>query len=102
MDQNDVVKHMGEEVNEDKPVNQMEALLAEAGLNIELPKRGEIRKGTIASLGDSQILVSVGAKSEGIIAGKELDSIPSEIKKSFKNGDEILVYVITPEIPTEI
>ena len=97
MDQNDVVKQMGEEVNEDKPKNQMEALLAEAGLNIELPKRGEIRKGTIASLGDSQILVSVGAKSEGIIAGKELDSIPSEIKKSFKNGDEILVYVITPE-----
>jgi small subunit ribosomal protein S1 len=97
MDQNDVVKQTGEDVNEDKPENKMEALLAEAGLNIELPKRGEIRKGTIASLGDSQILVSVGAKSEGIIAGKELDSIDSETKQSFKEGDEILVYVITPE-----
>jgi small subunit ribosomal protein S1 len=97
MDQNQNVKQTGEEVNQDEPNNKMEALLAEAGLNIELPKRGEIRKGTIASLSNSQILVSVGAKSEGIIAGKELDSIDDETKESFKEGEEILVYVITPE-----
>jgi small subunit ribosomal protein S1 len=97
MDQNDIVKTTGEEVNQDEPKNKMEALLAEAGLNIELPKRGEIRKGTIASLSNSQVLVSVGAKSEGIIAGKELDSIDDETKESFKVGEEILVYVITPE-----
>ncbi len=97
MDQNETVKTAGEEVSQEEPTNKMEALLAEEGLTIDFPKRGEIRKGTIASLGDSQILVSVGAKSEGIIAGKELDSIDDETKSSLSIGDEITVYVITPE-----
>ncbi len=97
MDQKEVVKSMGEEANQEEPMNKMEALLAEEGLTIEFPKRGEIRKGTIASVNESQILVSVGAKSEGILAGKELDSIDDETKESFKVGDEITVYVVTPE-----
>ena len=97
MDQNDVVKMTGEEESQEQPSNKMEALLAEEGITIDFPKRGEIRKGTIASIGDGQILVSVGAKSEGIIAGKELDSIDEEDLKSFEEGEEITVYVITPE-----
>jgi small subunit ribosomal protein S1 len=97
MDQNDVVKTTGEEESQAQPVNKMEALLAEEGLTIDFPKRGEIRKGTIASISDGQILVSVGAKSEGILAGKELDAIDEEVLQSFKVGEEITVYVITPE-----
>jgi small subunit ribosomal protein S1 len=97
MDQNDVVKTTGEEESQAQPVNKMEALLAEEGLTIDFPKRGEIRKGTIASISDGQILVSVGAKSEGILAGKELDAIDEEDRQSFKVGEEITVYVITPE-----
>jgi small subunit ribosomal protein S1 len=97
MDQNDVLKTEGEEDNREQPVNKMEALLAAEGLTIDFPKRGEIRKGTIASISDGQILVSVGAKSEGIIAGKELDSIEDEILESFEVGEEITVYVVTPE-----
>lgn len=96
MNQNDSVKLMGEEENQE-PVNKMAALLEAEGLTIDFPKRGETRKGTIASVSDSQVLVSVGAKSEGIIAGKELDSIDAETVKSFQVGDEITVYVITPE-----
>ena len=97
MDQNDVVKTTGEEVSQEEGMNQMEALLAEEGLNIDFPTRGEIRQGTIASVSDGQILVSVGAKSEGILAGKELDSIDEETLKTFNEGDEITVYVVTPE-----
>lgn len=97
MDQNDVVKTTGEEVSQEEEMNKMEALLAEEGLNIDFPKRGEIRQGTIASVSEGQILVSVGAKSEGILAGKELDSIDEETIKTFKEGDQITVYVVTPE-----
>jgi small subunit ribosomal protein S1 len=97
MDQNEVVKTTGEEENKDQSSNKMEALLAEEGLTIDFPKRGEIRKGTIASISDGQILVSVGAKSEGILAGKELDSIDDETVESWGVGDEIKVYVVTPE-----
>ncbi len=96
MDQNDVLKTQGEEESEE-PTNKMAALLQEEGLAIDFPKRGEIRKGTIASISDGQILVSVGAKSEGLLAGKELDSIDEEILESFEVGHEITVYVVTPE-----
>ena len=97
MDQNDVVKTTGEDENQDEPMNKMAALLAEEGLTIDFPTRGETRKGTIASISDGQILVSVGAKSEGILAGKELDSIDDETLESFEVGDEITVYVVNPE-----
>jgi len=97
MNQNDSTQKTGEEVNQEEPINEMEALLAEEGLTIDFPKRGEIRKGTIASVTNGQILISVGAKSEGILAGKEFDSIDREVIETFQVGDEIKVYVITPE-----
>jgi small subunit ribosomal protein S1 len=97
MDQNDVKKIEGEEVSQEQPGNKMEALLEAEGLTIDFPKRGEIRNGTIASISDGQILVSVGAKSEGIIAGKEFESIDEETRKSFEVGNEITAYVVTPE-----
>ena len=97
MDQNEILNTTGEEEGEEESTNKMEALLAEEGLTIDFPKRGEIRKGTIASISDGQILVSVGAKSEGILAGKELDSIDDETVASWKVGDEIKVFVVTPE-----
>jgi len=97
MKQNDSTQNMGEEVNQEEQINEMEALLAEEGLTIDFPKRGEIRKGTIASVNDGQVLISVGAKSEGILAGKELDSIDREILESFKVGEEITVFIVNPE-----
>lgn len=75
----------------------MESLLEEQGLGLDFPKQGEIRTGVIATLGDNEILVSVGTKSEGIIAGKELESIPAEERSAFHVGLEIPVYVVTPE-----
>lgn len=77
--------------------NSMESLLKEQGLGLDFPKQGEIRTGVIATLNESQILVSVGTKSEGIITGKELENIPAEERSTFHVGLEIPVYVITPE-----
>ena len=85
----------GEPVN---PNNQsMEALLENDAFSVELPKSGEIRQGTIASVGPSQILVSIGAKSEGVIAGRELEVIDAEDREAFEVGQEIPVFVVSPE-----
>ena len=62
----------------------MEILLQEEGLNLDFPKQGEIRTGVIASIGDNEILVSVGTKSEGVISGKEKEQIPAEILASMQ------------------
>ncbi|HCR70797.1 MAG TPA: 30S ribosomal protein S1 [Anaerolineae bacterium] len=75
----------------------MEALLASESLNIDLPQAGEIRKGTIASISQNQILISIGAKSEGVVAGRELEQLTQEERDALQVGQEIDVYVIIPE-----
>jgi small subunit ribosomal protein S1 len=109
MDQNDVLNGQGE-APEIKPVAgdqtepkgtpeaaSMETLLEEEGLGLDFPKQGEIRTGVIATLGENEILVSVGTKSEGVISGRELEQIPAEEREIFTVGKEIPVYVLTPE-----
>ncbi len=99
MTQNDATNdQVASQANEqEQPDNKMEMLLNEEGLNIDFPKHGETRDGVIASISEGQILVSVGAKSEGIITGKEYEAIPSEILAELKVGSAIPVFVVTPE-----
>jgi small subunit ribosomal protein S1 len=89
--------------SEERPATStgsMETLLQEEGLNLDFPKQGEIRTGVIASIGENEILVSVGTKSEGVISGKEKEQIPPEVLEGFKAGQEIPVYVLNPEDPS--
>ena len=77
--------------------NSMASLLESEGVNIDFPRQGEIRQGTIASITPGQILVSVGTKSEGIITGREYEAIPEDELKELAVGKEISVYIINPE-----
>lgn len=103
MDQNESLSGQGgEQVNlQGEPVNQnnqsMEALLKNDAFSVELPQAGEIRDGTIASISQGQILVSIGAKSEGIISGRELEVIDDEDREAFEVGQEIPVFIVSPE-----
>lgn len=71
--------------------------LMQSDTGLEFPSQGEIRTGVIASISPSQILVSVGAKSEGVITGRELDQIPVSEREALQVGQEIPVYVVNPE-----
>ncbi|MGE5375413.1 MAG: 30S ribosomal protein S1 [Bacteroidota bacterium] len=75
----------------------MESLLNEQELNVDLPQPGEIRTGMIASISPSQILVSIGAKSEGVVSGRELDALTPEEREVLKVGQEVHVFVLNPE-----
>jgi small subunit ribosomal protein S1 len=77
--------------------NEMASLLESEGAGIEFPVQGEIRNGMIASITPGQILVSVGAKSEGVISGKEYELIPPADLAELKIGQEIPVYIVNPE-----
>jgi small subunit ribosomal protein S1 len=106
-DQNDTLSGQGAEQEnlQGEPVNQnasqnnqsMEVLLENDAFSVELPKSGEIREGTIASISQGQVLVSIGAKSEGILSGRELEVIDDEVRESFEVGQEIPVYIVSPE-----
>lgn len=103
IDQNETLSGQGVEQEnlQVEPVNQnnqsMEALLENDAFSVQLPKSGEIRQGTIASISSSQILVSIGAKSEGVIAGRELEVIEAEDRDAFEVGQGIPVFVVNPE-----
>lgn len=97
MNQQDTNQPLGEEVKNNEEYASMASLLQEEGLGLALPHAGEIRTGTIASVSPGQIMVSIGAKSEGIIRGDEFELIPPEVFAELEPGQEIPVYIITPE-----
>ena len=97
MDQQDTNHTSGEGNNHDKEFMNMASLLKEEGLGLDLPEAGKIKTGTIARISPGQIMVSIGAKSEGIIGGQEFELIPPDIFAELEVGQEIPVYIITPE-----
>jgi small subunit ribosomal protein S1 len=102
-DQNQALPAQGSDPNQQgELLNQnsnqtMESLLNEQELNVDLPQPGEIRTGVIASISHSQILVSIGAKSEGVISGRDLDQLSAEERDALKVGQEVHVFVVNPE-----
>jgi small subunit ribosomal protein S1 len=103
MDQNDALLGQGAVPESNQPAEHnnnninMETLLNQEGLALDFPQPGEIRKGVVASISPTQILVSVGAKSEGVITGRELESIPADERAALQVSQEILVYVLNAE-----
>ena len=98
MDQNNALSGatnaQGEQANNHQT---MESLLESEAINIDLPQAGEMRTGTIASVGPNQILISIGAKSEGVVAGRELEQLTEEERAELQVGQEVNVYVVNPE-----
>lgn len=87
-----------EKKKEAKPEDlSMESLLAQGDFSLDMPRQGEIRKGVIASITGEEILVSIGAKSEGVIPARELTQLPEEEREKLAEGKEIQVYVVSPE-----
>ncbi len=68
-----------------------------ADLGLPTLSRGEVRHGTIMRVTPSEILVDIGYKSEGIITGKELERIDPAVRAELTEGQELLVYVVSPE-----
>jgi small subunit ribosomal protein S1 len=59
--------------------------------------RGEVRRGIIMRVAPGEVLVDIGFKSEGVIAGKELERIDPALRSQLREGEELLVYVVSPE-----
>jgi small subunit ribosomal protein S1 len=103
-DQNQALPAQGSDANSQEEQHNnnnnnqtMESLLNEQEMTVELPQSGEIRTGTIASITQNEILVSIGAKSEGVVSGRELDQLTQEEREALKVGQEVHVFVLNPE-----
>ena len=81
----------------ERPVEQtpsMDALLETQEYDLETPRRGEIRTGTIARISDGDILVDIGAKSEGLIPAREVEQLSEERREAMTVGSQIGVYIV--------
>ena len=98
-DENETLQPQGGSSNEQGNQNSqsMESLLANESLHVDMPQAGEIRTGVIAGVTPSQILVSIGAKSEGIVSGRELEQLSASERDALQVGAEIPVYVLNHE-----
>jgi len=75
-------------------VHPMDAYLEGEALGLESPRRGEIRKGTVARVAGNDVLVDIGAKSEGMIPAQEMELLSEEERARIQVGQEITVYVV--------
>jgi small subunit ribosomal protein S1 len=62
-------------------------------------RRGEIVRGTVIRVTPHEIVVDVGAKCEGTVAGREMERLDSRFLESLKAGDELPVYILSSDGP---
>ena len=82
------------ESTEDTSAHPMDAFLEEEAYGLDSPRRGEVRTGTIARITETDILVDIGYKSEGLIPGRELERLPADKREELIVGKEVTVYVL--------
>lgn len=78
------------------PAHPMATLLQETG-GVAALKRGQILEGTVVHISPNDILIDIGAKSEGIVTGRELHRLDVEFLSELQVGDKLLAYVLVPE-----
>ncbi|MEK6720869.1 MAG: 30S ribosomal protein S1, partial [Chloroflexota bacterium] len=77
----------------------MEELLAEQDSDIKSFKHGDVVEGVVVRIDKDEVLVDIGAKSEGVVSNRELYGRNSETQPQLAVGDTVLVYVLQPESP---
>jgi len=77
----------------------MEELLAEQDSDIRSFKHGDVVEGSVVRIDKDEILVDIGAKSEGVVSNRELFGRHGEGQAPLNIGDTVLVYVLQPESP---
>jgi small subunit ribosomal protein S1 len=75
----------------------MEELLREQQTEIRSLKHGDVVEGTVVRIDKDEILVDIGAKSEGVVSNRELYGRNAEVQPQLNVGDQVLVYVLQPE-----
>lgn len=87
--------------SEDKQMMSMAELLAQEEDFFRVLESGEIVKGVVASKRSGEILVDVGAKSEGIVDPKDMANLSEEELAEIRLGNTISVYVLSTQTDEE-
>lgn len=79
-----------------KLYSKLDSFLDDHGNQLKKLEPGDILEGTVVDFKNGALIVDVGYKSEGIVAGKELKSETVDVQ-ALEEGDAVLVFVVVPE-----
>ncbi len=91
----EVISSMSENVTKDMELNPMMEFMDDIEKSLRLPKPGDIIEGKVDQVMDSQVIVNMGCKKDGIL---RIDEVVLEegqkLSDIFKEGDDIQAKVI--------
>ncbi len=64
---------------------------------LNLPSAGETRSGWVVSQRSNEILIDIGAKSEGVINSNEVSMLGPDDLDYLAVGNEVTIYIVNPE-----
>ena len=73
------------------------ASLLESEYAYKTAQHGDILQGIIMQITPTEVLIDVGSKSEGVVAGRELERMDPELRRSLEVGQPVLAFVVRPE-----
>jgi small subunit ribosomal protein S1 len=85
------------EGGEQQPEDASMTSLMDQSFTFRRLKSGDIVDGVIVSVSPTEILVDVGAKSEGVVSTQEIERLGHQGLESLQVGEQLPVYVVKPE-----
>lgn len=82
--------------NDQALYKQLDSYLSDQNHQVKKLSSGDIVEGIVVDVLPGSLIVDVGFKSEGIVAGNEMKSTLVDTK-ALKVGDKVMVYVVKPE-----
>lgn len=74
----------------------MQELLAAEGVEIKVPKLGDVLEGTVLSVGKNEVLIDIDGIGVGVVRGRELYDESIRLS-ALKPGDQVFASVVEPE-----
>jgi small subunit ribosomal protein S1 len=77
------------------------AALIESDYAYRRLRRGEVREATVLSISESQVIVDLGVKRDGLVPPKDLALLDDEYRNSLQVGERVPVSVLSTSDPNE-
>jgi small subunit ribosomal protein S1 len=87
---------MADETTSLQVFSTMQELLASGGVEIKVPKVGDVLEGTILSAGKNEVYVDIAGIGLGVVRGRELYDESIRLQ-TLKAGDQVFASVVEPE-----
>lgn len=82
---------------QDKDTALMWEYLNQEQYDYQRPERGEIRRGIVLHKSNQEILLDIGVKMDAIVQSQDIQKLDPAEFNAVQVGDEIPVYILTPE-----